>query len=280
MAVLAAALLAVSGAGTAACSERASGATAAQDVRAHLETFPASPPTASPEPQTYRLDYRLHNRDITGATMSSTLVLADYTRAPGADRFTWNNVSVATASGEAPPEPPGQSLDIMEDFSYGLSEEIIREPMYDRFPSGDLRDLVKTMVWDGMLIEMFDMLLPGFGELTLNEFHEASEYQNVEIEMGDWGSLLMRDLQLKWSGMSEVNGEPCAIVLFQSFSNPVDAAGIRGRSCYWGQVWISAEDSQIECLTMNEDVILEIPTGEDASTVLNLQRQVRFDRTA
>ncbi len=184
------------------------------------------------------------------------------------------------AAGAEEPDSPGQPLEVMEGFQYGLSEEIVQESFFERFPKNDLRDVVKTMVWDGMLIQMFEMMLPGFESLPLNEFHPVPEYEGFTVEMCDWGAIEMRDLRLKWTGSSTMHGETCAVVLFQSFANPVDAPGIRGRSCYWGQVWVSLDDWEIECLTMNEDIVLEIPMGDAGNHIMNMQRDVRFEKTS
>lgn len=235
---------------------------------------------ANTGPQTYELEYRFYNRDIAGTTFSSTLTTATYTRALENDEIRWNGIYIAGASGSDAPVPPGQALEVMEGFQYGLSEEIIEESFYERFPQDDLRDLIKTMVWDGMMIEMFDMMLPGFESLPLNEFHPVPEYEGFTVEMCNWGALEMRDLRLKWTGSSNMHGETCAVILFQSFSNPVDASPIRGRSCYWGQIWVSLDDWEIECLTLNEDVVLEIPMGDAGNQVMDMQREVKFEKTS
>lgn len=247
-------------------------------LEGQLASLPSYEAGDAQAPQTYRLEYRFFNRDVAGATGSRTCVTADYTRGLEGNMIRWSNVLIASADGADTPMPVGDPLEVMDGFQYGISEEIVQESLYERFPANDLRDLVKTMVWDGMMIEMFDMMLPGFDQLTLNEFHPVPEYDGFEVEMCEWGSLKMRDLNLKWSGVSRVNDEPCALVLYQSMSNPVDAFAIKGRSCYWGQVWISLEDWQIECLTMNEDVVLEVPAGDGESHVLDIQRQIRFEK--
>jgi len=191
----------------------------------------------------------------------------------------WNDVWMA-AGGPDAELPPGTPLEVMEGFEYGLSEKIIDELLYERFPNEDVKHLAKTMVWDGMMIEAFDLLSGDFAALPPNEFRRVHEYEDFDVRMGDWGSIKMRDMRVKWSGVSMMHGEPCAVVLYQSFSNPVDAGPVRGRSCYWGQFWVSHEDGEIECLTLNEDVVLEVPTGSGSTAVLNVQREVSFEKTS
>ncbi len=251
-----------------------------ESIEGYLRAFPSAVPNGSGEPQTYRLDYHLFNRDVTGATQSRTHITGVYTRRLEDGRMRWNDVEIAGAVGPDAALPPGVPLAAMEGFEYGLNEEIVRESLYERFTDEDIKHLAKSMVWDGAMVEMLDLLLVTFGALRPNEFARVAELEDFDVQMGDWGSLKMRDLRVKWSGVSVMNGEPCAIVLYQSFSNPVDAGPVKGRSCYWGQFWVSCEDGEIECLTLNEDVILEMPTGADSSTLLNMQREVGFEKTS
>lgn len=87
---------------------------------------------------------------------------------------------------------------------------------------------------------------------------------------------------MRWTGISEVNDEVCALLLYRSLANPVQysaAMGTNGRSLYWGNIWVSLADKQVEYFTMIEDVFLEIPMpGESAKRVMNLQREVTFER--
>jgi len=244
-----------------------------------LTAFPFASPSRPADVQTYELTYHFHLRDVAGAVQSRTAVMGTYTRHTGEGRFRWNDVSISGggAEGELPPPTP---LTVMEGFEYALSGEIARESLYERFPDSDLRDLIKSMVWDGMMIELVDMTLNETESLPLHEFAAVGSWQDVDVQMGAWGKLKMKDLRIKWSGVTVMHGEPCAVALYQSFSNPVDADPARGRSCYWGQFWVSLKDREIECLTLNEDVVLEVPMIGDLRRVLNFQREVEFEKTS
>ncbi|MBM3307842.1 MAG: hypothetical protein FJY74_05905 [Candidatus Eisenbacteria bacterium] len=250
----------------------------AERVDDHLAAFPIALREAGGGPQAYTLDYDLFTRDITGATLSRVRVAATYTRQLEGARMRWSGVTVAGAAGADEPPRPGSPLEAMEGLEYGLGPEIVEEPLYERFADEDVRHLAKTMVWDGAMVEAFDLLLGTFGALRLNESAGVAEFEDFDVRMGDWGSLKMRGLRVTWSGVSIMHGEPCAVVLYESLSNPVDAGTVRGRSCYWGQFWVSCEDGDIECLTLNEDVILEMPAGGTTGALLNIQREVRFEK--
>ena len=246
------------------------------DISDLLGSFPPKDVASERTEQIFELTYHFYLRDAVGATQARTVVTGDYSRLPEG-RFRWNNVTIAGGSAEGPLSP-ATPLQVMEDFGYGLSEEIVDESLYERFPGSDLRDLVKTMVWDGMMLELVDMTLDASDALPLHEFAEVTGYEDFDVQMCDWGKLTMRDLRVKWSGVTMMHGEPCAVALYQSFSNPVDAGPVSGRSCYWGQFWISLEDREIERLTLNEDILLETPSLGGATRVLNIQREVDFEK--
>jgi hypothetical protein len=248
-------------------------------VAEHLAAFPTEFPSGS-GPQTYRLDYDLFNRDVAGTTQNRIHITGTYTRRLEDGRMRWSDVTIAGAAGPDADLPPATPLGEMEGLEYALGLEIVQEPLYERFADPNIKHLAKTMVWDGAMVEAFDLLLGSFASLRPNEFARVDEFEDFGVQMGDWGSIKMRDLRVKWSGVSMMHGEPCAVVLYQSFSNPVDAGPMRGRSCYWGQFWLSRVDGEIECLTLNEDVILDMPTGGGASTILNMQREVRFEKVS
>jgi hypothetical protein len=249
-------------------------------IEDYLAAFPSRSSAADCGPQTYRLEYDLHNRGVTGVTQNKIHITGTYTRRLEDGRMRWSDVEIAGAAGPDAETPPGAPLAEMEGFEYGLGLEIVQEPLYERFTDENIRQLAKTMVWDGAMVEAFDLLLASFAGLRPNEFARVEEFEDFDVQMGDWGSIKMRGLRVKWSGVSVMHGEPCVVVLYQSFSNPVDAGHVKGRSCYWGQFWLSRDDGEIECLTLNEDVILDMPTGAGSSTLLNMQREVRFEKVS
>ncbi len=242
-----------------------------------LASFPNDAPEKPAPLQVYNHTYRFHLRDVGGDAQSRTAVTGLYTRDTKNGRFRWNDVTIAGGGAEGE-LPEGAPLAVMEDFEYSLSAEIADESLYERFPGTDLRDLIKSMVWDGMMIELVDMTLDEMEALPLHEFAAVGSWEDVDVEMADWGKLTMRDLRIKWSGVTVMHDEPCAVAFYMSFANPVDAEPTRGRSCYWGQFWVSLEDREVECLTLNEDVVLEMPMLGDLKQVLNFQREVEFEK--
>lgn len=159
---------------------------------------------------------------------------------------------------------------------------VVEEKFYANFPDNEVKHLIKTLVWDAIGIETFAWSC--FDKLKLNEPYQPSEFSDLIIKMGEWGALKMKGLKLVWSGISRMNGEICALIQYKSLCNPVTSNAnnmtINGRSLYWGGIWISLQDKQIEYATMNEDVMMEMNMpGASQKNLLNMQREVIFVRS-
>ena len=82
-------------------------------------------------------------------------------------------------------------------------------------------------------------------------------------------TLKNRRIELTWIGHSERNGEECALIRYEAFFNRFDMqlgeSSIDGLSHYWGLIWVSLTDKQVEHATLNEHVSLRVH-GESAPT--------------
>ena len=165
----------------------------------------------------------------------------------------------------------------MEGFTYKSPNDIAKPDFFSRLPTDETRHLLRTTVWDVVALEAFAWR--EFDNLELNKWVKSSEFENLDVQMADWGSLKMKNLKLKWTGISKIRDEPCAVIHYYSFVNPVKSPGFRGRSLYWGDILISLHDKQIEQATMNEDVIMEISTASKSEKkFINIQREVSFEK--
>jgi len=75
-----------------------------------------------------------------------------------------------------------------------------------------------------------------------------------------------------------MNDKICALVQYESLVNPVKSFGVNVRSLYWGRIWVSLEDKQIEYAKLNEDVNMEIISTPQSKKFLNIQREVEFKK--
>ncbi len=91
------------------------------------------------------------------------------------------------------------------------------------------------------------------------------------------GKFHNQDVVLEWVGRSRRNGEDCAVIEYQAFFNPLEIAvggmTMRGRSDYWGQIWVSLTTKQIEYGTIYESVVGEMKLpGQEAAQTVNIFR--------
>jgi hypothetical protein len=118
-----------------------------------------------------------------------------------------------------------------------------------------------------------------FDRMKLNEPYEAGP---SDIALPD-GKFFNRHPRLTWIGVSKMNGKTCAIIQYEAFSNKLslqtNGQDLNGRSDYWGTIWVSLADKQIEKATLNEGVLLGIAIpgipGKQAVTVF---RQATLER--
>ena len=131
----------------------------------------------------------------------------------------------------------------------------------------------RNLVWDTGMIEHFGQ--NSFDLLKLNEpYHFVSDQ---DVNMPDVGTFHNRDVVLEWIGRSQRNGQECALIKYQAFFNPLEIANggmtLKGRSDYWGEIWVSLATRQIEYGTLYEMVVGEMKLAGQATTqILNVFR--------
>ena len=96
------------------------------------------------------------------------------------------------------------------------------------------------------------------------------------------GTFQNRDVQLTWMGRSSRNGRDCALVGYSTFFNPLEIATaeikMKGRSHYWGQIWVALATRQIEYATLYEDVLGEMTLkGQEKPQVVSVFRSGTFE---
>jgi hypothetical protein len=139
----------------------------------------------------------------------------------------------------------------------------------------------RNLVWDTGMFEMFGQNF--FDRLKLNEpYHSMS---NDDVNMPDVGVFHNRDVVLEWIGRSQRNGQDCALIKYQAYFNPLEIANagltLKGRSDYWGEIWVSLATKQIEYATLNEVVVGEMKlAGQETMQVINVLRIGTFEPVA
>ena len=216
------------------------------------------------------------NTDIFGNFFNKMRVRGEYTRGLNNGKVKWNNVSVAMAMQRDAEFSAGTPVDYMENFSYLVSEDMLKPEAFSTF--GENSAFTKNLVWDMMGIEGFAW--NSFGKLKLNSPYSDNDF-NGKMDLAGQGSFENKDVQITWTGVSERNGEICATIEYRTFNNPLEYSGegmaMQGRSHYWGTIWVSLEDKQIEHAVLYEDVVMEMNLpGQTNKQIMNAVREISF----
>jgi hypothetical protein len=160
----------------------------------------------------------------------------------------------------------------MEGFRYRNDlGETMKPEFFKGFPP--MAVMERNLVWDTGMIEMFGQNY--FDQLKLNEPHHILSKQDIDIP--GVGKFQNRDVVLQWIGRSERNGQDCAVIRYQAFFNPLDLViggfAMKGRSDYWGEIWVSLATKQIEYGTLYESVVADMKLpGQDRPQLINVFR--------
>ena len=216
--------------------------------------------------------------DLAGHIRRRERVSADYTRGLPGDERAWNRVSVAQAPGADSPFGPAENRPWMENFRYRMTDpsETTKPGFFKALPPTALQE--RNLVWDTQMFETFGQTQ--FGHLRLNEPYPFISSQDVQLAGS--GTFRNKDVQLTWIGFSERNHKRCALIDYRAFFNPLQITSsgfdFKGRSHYWGQIWVATSTRQIEYGTLYEDVLGEVKLpNQDAPLITNVFRSGTFE---
>jgi hypothetical protein len=237
-------------------------------------TLPQGMAVKDTGPRTYRVVMEHTVSSPTGQVVQRQRVSGDYTRGLPGGQAVWQNVTVAESNGPAEIAGSGDKREFMEGFRYRTGSASLGETMKPEFfkPFPATAVFERNLVWDTGMIEMFGQ--DQFEHLRLNVPYRMIAAQDVD--MPGVGKFHNRDVRLTWIGRSQRNGQDCAVIDYRAYFNPVEIANggmtLKGRSHYWGEIWVSLATKQIEYATLYEDVLGEMKlTGQEAR-IINIFR--------
>ena len=216
------------------------------------------------------------NTDIFGNFFNKMRVKGEYTRGLENGKVKWNNCTIAMAMSRNAEFPAGAPINYMEDFSYLVTTDMLNPENFSTFTENSA--FAKNLIWDMMAIEGFGW--SAWDKLKLNEPYSAKDF-NGKMELAGQGSFENKDVILTWTGISKRNSENCAVIEYRTMNNPLDYSGegmtMKGRSHYWGTIWISLEDKQIEHAVLYEDVVMEMNLpGQTNKQIMDATREISF----
>jgi hypothetical protein len=231
-------------------------------------------------PQRYKVYCDYFNLDALGNLSGKQRVIGEYTRALPGGRSRWENVRIASAKGFDDPFPEGESQKYMDGLTYSsVSDEIFNERFFHRFPPAEAK--TRNLIWDMRMIEQFSW--DYFDKLELNQPFTINSNPE-DVPLGGIGTFQNRKIVLTWMGISRRNNETCALIRYQAFDNKfttsVGTMSFQGRSHYWGEIWVSLEDKQIEYATLFEDVLVQYALpGQSTKQLIDVFREGAFEKS-
>jgi hypothetical protein len=231
-------------------------------------------------PRTYRFTVDYSTADIQGRIIHLQQVKGDYTRGLPDNEAIWENITVAESTQAGGPLGTAQKQEFMNGFHYKLKSFNPMAPdFFKNFPDTAVNE--RNLVWDTTMLEDFGQ--KQFEHLVLNQPYHYST--NQDVLMPGVGTFHNRDVQLIWIGKSFRNGQDCVLIEYSAYFNPLELAvggmTLKGRSHFWGQIWVSLSTRQIEYGTLYEDVLGEMKfPGNNSTQVMNAFRYGVFEPLA
>lgn len=253
-----------------------------KQVGKYFKMKPCEVKSNNSEVQEYDVTLKWQNLDaISGYKFNCNAVKATYTVGVNNDSVGWKNVSLAQIDDFKQTQFKGTGFPAFDDFSYkALDTAFLSEKFYQAIPA-DQRDLAKWLVSDA--VQMQGLAWYIFDSLEFKKEFIPKLLENCDVKFEDWVTFTSRYQKLVWSGITEHNGEICAIVNFESYYNPIqidnEQMSVKGRSLYYGEMWISLEDKQVEYASMVEDDILKLKSSVfPEEQLIDLQREIVFNK--
>lgn len=241
-------------------------------------TLPTSLAVKQSGPQAYRFTCDYYYLDTKGNLGRRERVSARYTRDLPEDRVRWSDIAVAESAGSPDNFGAARKRDFMEGFSYTRASltDMLKPEFFRGFPAAAM--LERNLVWDTHMIESFGQ--DHFSDLKLNvPFHVP---QSAALPLAGAGAFKLKDLQLTWTGISQRNGQECAVIDYHAFLNTLEMRmpGIHliAGSNFWGQVWVSLGTKRIDYGTLYEGLVGEMSLqGPEKPQVVNVFRMGVFE---
>src|SRR5262249_43375279 len=245
----------------------------------YLSRLPRSLALKENGPHRYLFTCDYFYLDTLGNLTRKERVTGQYTRGLADGNARWNNVRIAAARGFDDRFPEGEVQKYMEGFTYGPSDQsMFNNEFFRGFPAIEVK--TKNLVWDTFAFENFAWNY--FDKLELNQVYRTLS-QPEDVPLAGAGTFQNHQIELVWIGISRRNNKTCALIQYRAFFNKLNVSvanmSFQGRSHYWGDIWLSLDDKQIEYATLFEDVLLEMKMpGQQNKQLLNPFRQATFEK--
>ena len=230
--------------------------------------------------QKYRMIAVYTNRDLYGKFTGKTMVSGDYTRGLPGDSVKWNNVYISASNNFSDPFPVGKKQEYMENFRYVPSEKMMEEKSFSSFPKSFDNIFSRNLIWDMMSADIFACNY--YDSLKLNVPYIIPDIKG-QFSMADIGNYSHNKIMVCWKGITEINGQICAVIDFNAIDNKLelsmDLIKTKGTEQYWGSILVSLTTKNIEKAEMYSGTIQEIEVkGMKDKILMKTIRELTIDK--
>lgn len=254
-----------------------SGIQAQPDPCDWLGKSPATVKTVPGGPVTYRMTADYYNRTIDGGFIDNTRVVGECTQGLPEGKVRWNNCSVATSHQPDGAYPNPTPLTYIENFEFVPGYQLSEASTFAGWPENSFH--AKNLVWDMLAFEAFG--LAHFDQLVLNTRIKPAEIDGV-VNLAGQGSFENRNSTVRWMGVTTLNNIPCAVLEYRQMHGKVEVEmtgfKMKGRSHYWGTLWISLLTRRLERAEMTEDVLSFIEFQDQPGIRTNTLREITVEK--
>jgi hypothetical protein len=250
-------------------------------IRKYLRNLAEMNPRQDNSMRRLRMTALYINMDKYGNITGKIKVTGDYTRGLENGQSSWNNVYIYTSTGAGENFDDGKRQDYMEGFKYVPSGDMLKASAFPTFPNNVESVFSRNLVWDMMAVE--DFAWDYLDHLQLNENYIIEKSPGLSFEMADIGNYSHTDIQIEWSGISEIDNELCANIEYRSLNNKVDInmeqVKTKGTEQYWGNTRISLRTGQVLFGEMYSGTLqeAEVPGFKD-KFVIKTVREIKVEK--
>ncbi|MDR2039077.1 MAG: hypothetical protein LBQ60_14230 [Bacteroidales bacterium] len=228
-----------------------------------------------PESQKYEIIVKRQGSDpVNGAKIFADAAKGIY-YAKGKDSLKWENVTTSKIKSIHHDFSEGTPLPVLNHFTYkSMSAPFMNEDFYKNIPQ-DQVDWAMMLLTDAFMMHEYKLLI--LDSLEFNRPYLPRDMSGNDIVMSGLDfNFASEYLQFLWDSFTIYNDKLCAVVRFESFFNLMGNRQSKGRSMYYGEMFISLDNKQIEYARMVEDVVLQ--QKESKEKWMDMQRLVVLNK--
>jgi hypothetical protein len=247
-------------------------------IDTYFNHLPHNLKTESKEPLQYRLTIDWSTKDIDGKPNNHYVAIGTLTQGLENDSTGLSDVTLTEIRDSTRNKLELKELDGLK---YKIDKDnFTRLDFYKDFPQAQI-ELIRWFVQDQIAFKVYGIMF--LDSLKLNTPFYPDFFKNHNTKIDNYVNVNTKSLNITWTGISKMHNKLCAIIHYQAMYNPIDsdndAMKLNGRTCFWGDIWVTLDDRQIEFATMNEDLIFKLLLkANNYEQRLNLQRELKFEK--